>query len=109
MRPFQQIRESVMDPDADGWQTYRGVTVVMRDGKTIRGVARNRTNYSMQVQDAQGKLHLLSSAEMRDVVLSKGSPMPGDFAKRLSKQEMEDLLAFLSRQSLRAAETTEKK
>jgi hypothetical protein len=67
-------------------------------------VARNRDNYSMQVQDADGKLYLLSSADVQELELSSHSPMPRDFASRLSKQELEDLLAYLSRQSIRPYE-----
>jgi hypothetical protein len=35
--------------------------------------------------------------------------MPDDFASRLSAQEMEDLLAYLARQSLRPPGTTTNK
>ena len=104
LRPLALIRESLLDPDADGLQNYRGVRVVRKNGSTIVGVARNRSNYSLQVQDAQGKVYLIAVADVRELELSSHSPMPRDFGKRLSQQEIDDLLAFLSRQSIRPPE-----
>ena len=91
-RPLGHLRESILDPDADGVANYRGVTLVMRDGRTLRGVARNRDNYSLQLQDAEGNLNLISMGEVREMALTKGSPMPKDFGKKLGEREIEDLV-----------------
>ena len=107
-RATAQIRQAIEEPDSDGAPNYRAVSVVLKNGKTLRGVARNRTNYSLQLQDAQGNLHLLSMADISEMDLKKGSPMPKDYAKRLSKQEIDNLVAFLSRQSLRPADVAKK-
>ena len=69
--------------------------------KVIQGLARNRSNYSLQVVDRKGALHLISMTDVKALDISQKSPMPADFGTRLSAQEMEDLLAYLSRQSLR--------
>ncbi|MCS7025864.1 MAG: c-type cytochrome [Bryobacteraceae bacterium] len=108
-KPVEEIRESVVDPHADGFHHYRAVTAFLKNGKSIQGVARNRTNYSIQIQDAQGQLHLLSIAEVADLKISPRSPMPGDYAKRLTPQQLEDLIAYLSRQSVRPYNAAEKK
>ena len=42
-KAVEDIRESILDPDADGFAHYKGVTVTMKDGTTIKGVARNRS------------------------------------------------------------------
>ncbi len=108
-RAAADIRESILDPDADGFPRYKGVTVAMADGRTLKGVARNRSNYSLQLQDAQGNLHMIDLAKAKQVTLSDHSPMPRNYAQRLSKQELDDLVAFLSRQSVRPVEPAEKK
>jgi cytochrome c oxidase cbb3-type subunit III len=109
-RPVEQIREAILDPDADGFFGYEGVTAVLASGRTVRGVARNRTNYSVQIQDGQGQLHLLSMADVKELTLSRHSPMPRDYAKRLTRDELNDLIAYLSRLSVRPYEPpTEKK
>lgn len=100
-RPVDQLREAILDPDADGFQGYRGVVAVTKTGQTIRGVARNRTNYSIQILDRKGDLHLLLTTDLRELKFSEHSPMPGDYKQRLSRQEINDVVAFLSRQSVR--------
>lgn len=108
MRSGAQMREAIEDPDADGAQGYRGVTVTLRGGKALKGVARNRTNYALQLQDAQGNLHLIQMADVTDMSMTKGSPMPKDYAKKLSKDEIGNLVAYLSRLSARGPEAAKK-
>ena len=105
----EDIRESLLDPDADGFPSYKGVTVLLTSGETLKGVARNRTNYSVQLQDAKGNLHLIEMSKVKQLTMSDHSPMPRDYGKRLSKQEIDDLMAFLTRQSVRPFEAAEKK
>lgn len=109
LKAVEDIRESVADPDADGFLHYKGVTATLKDGRVIKGVARNRTNYSIQVQDGKGALHLLNMADVKELVISPHSPMPRDYGKRLSKEELDNLIAFLSKQSVRPYEASEKK
>ena len=103
-RPLAQLRQDILDPDAGGASGYQSVAVVLRSGAALAGVARNRTNYSLELQDAKGTLHLLSMADIREITLRKGSAMPKDYRARLSKTELDDILAYLSRQSARAIE-----
>src|SRR5207244_11863063 len=78
-----------------------GVTVALKNGQMIQGIARNRSNYSLQVVDRDGALHLISMADVKELTVSERSLMPSDYGARLSKQEIDDLLAYLSRQVLR--------
>ncbi len=107
-RSLAQLRESLLDPDADGAYNYRGVEITLRNGKTLKGVARNRSNYSLQLQDSQGNLQLLNVADVASIKITSGSPMPKDFAKRLSSVEIENILAYLSKQSVRPVEVSKK-
>ena len=101
LRPVDQIRQAILDPDADGFPGYRGVTAVTKKGQTISGVARNRTNYSVLILDNKGELHLLPMTEIRDLKLSEHSPMPAYYKQRLTRQELDNVIAYLSRQSAR--------
>ena len=101
LRSFQQLREALLDPDAHIVDGYRSVSVTTRDGRIIAGVAKDNTNYSIQILDARGDLHLLSKKDLREVVFHKKSLMPADYGKRLSAAEIQDVLLFLSRQSMR--------
>ena len=94
-RSVEQIREAVIDPDADGFRGYRRVDVLLNDGRTIKGVARNRTNYSIQLLDEDGSLHLVPTSNVKELTMSEHSPMPRDYEEQLSRQELDDLVAFL--------------
>ncbi len=60
--------------------------------------------------DRKGALHLISMTDVKALDISQSSrPCRTDFGTRLSTQEMEDLLAYLSRQSLRPPGTSSSK
>jgi PQQ-dependent dehydrogenase (methanol/ethanol family) len=101
---FNQLRESLLDPDASIAEGYGGVTAVTTSGQRISGVARDNTNYAIDILDARGDLHRLLKQDLREVVFRKGSLMPGDYKQRLSAAEIRDLLAFLGRQSMRGGD-----
>ncbi|MEX2261932.1 MAG: c-type cytochrome [Bryobacteraceae bacterium] len=100
-RSVKQLREGLLDPNARIAEGFRGVSVKARDGREIRGVARNFNNYSVQVLDAGGRLHLLSKEDIQHLDFSGKSPMPDDYSKRLLPEEVQNVLAFVSRQTIR--------
>ena len=83
---------------------YRVVRVFMPDGHTIRGVLKNEDSVSLQILGVDdSRLHLLQRSEVKQVVYEKTSLMPRDYETRLTKEEFQDLVAFLTRQSRRSA------
>jgi putative heme-binding domain-containing protein len=101
-RPLAVIRESILEPAKDLY--YLGneaATVELRNGQTLRGVAKNRSNYSLQLVDTKGVLHLLSMSDVKQLTLSETTSMPLDYGKRLSRDELRDLLAYLATQDIR--------
>lgn len=103
-RTMHQIRQSVLDPGARIEPGYEAITCVKADGKEIRGVARNYNNYSAQVLDRQGAIHLLSRAELKSMKIEEKTLMPGGASELFSAAELADLFAFLSRQTTRSVE-----
>jgi putative heme-binding domain-containing protein len=97
-RTVPQITESVMKPSARIADGYRSVTAVLKSGRTIQGVAKNHNNYSVQILDNAGKLHLLSRDEIATLNMPDVSMMPAVS----DANEAADLIAFLSRQSTRS-------
>lgn len=101
-RPLALIKEAILDPSKDLYMLGREAVVVkLKNGKIVDGVARNRNNYSLQVVDTNGNLHLISMLDVAELTISGSSPMPPDYAERLSDQELLNLLAYLARQTLR--------
>jgi cytochrome c oxidase cbb3-type subunit III len=101
-RSLNQIREAVLKPSERWAEGYQAVSVHLKDGREIRGVLRDRTNYQVTVLDAQGELHRLRTSAVADFKLSAQSLMP-ETRGRLEPEEIRDLLKFLSRQSARPA------
>ncbi len=109
LRPLAVIKQAVLEPSEGLYMLgNEGVTVTLSDGKTIRGVARNRNNYSLQVIDRAGDLHLISMRDVAELEIREDSPMPGDYGSRLSADELENLFAFLARQSVRGSREADK-
>jgi cytochrome c oxidase cbb3-type subunit III len=80
--------------------TYRAIRVVTRDGKTFSGVLMNEENFSIQIMGSDNELHMFARDELREVVYEPKSLMPTDYDKRLTSEEFQDLLAFLSHQAV---------
>jgi cytochrome c oxidase cbb3-type subunit 3 len=100
-RPLGLIKDSILKRSRDLYLLgHEAVTVNLKNGQTIEGIARNRSNYSVQVVDKSGNLHLLSMSDVKSMTVSERSPMPSDYEKRLSKQEIDDLLSYLAHQTL---------
>ena len=96
-----ELRQAILNPGRLSSEGYRPVVLKLADGKPIRGVAKHYSNWSMQVLDETGRLHLLRGPEMKQVSFENKPWMPDDYSQRLSAAELENLLAFLSRQSVR--------
>ncbi len=101
--PLAVIREAIIEPAKDlSFLGNEAATVVLKNGQTLQGVAKNRSNYSLQLVDMKGILHLIDMSDVKELTLSASTPMPTDFATRLSKDELRDLLAYLASQDTRA-------
>jgi PQQ-dependent dehydrogenase (methanol/ethanol family) len=102
-----QIEQKLRDPEAapaaqagrggrggrGGPPLFRAVTVRLRNGATIRGIAKNESAFDLQLLAMDGKLHLLSKDQVAEVVREK-TLMPKVEA---TPGEMRDLIAYLSR------------
>jgi putative heme-binding domain-containing protein len=97
-----EIREVLAHPDRSITPGYQLVTVSLRNGSSVRGFARGRTNFDIQLQDLNGNFHLLQSEDIASVEDEQGSVMK-PFAG--TAEEMQDLVAYLSH--LNGAEYTD--
>jgi putative heme-binding domain-containing protein len=101
-RSVRFLEESLTKPKPHIPRGYQPVRAITADGQEIRGVLKNEHNFSLQLLDIKGKLHLLSRSEIREIEYEQQSLMPTNYDKTLSAKELNDLLAFLSRQGRRS-------
>jgi cytochrome c oxidase cbb3-type subunit 3 len=95
---LQQLRNSltVDGPIPEG---YRPVKVTTSNGEIVEGIAKNEDGFSVQVLDYNNKLHLYDKSELREIVHGQKSLMPHNYDKVLTADELQDLIAMLSRQA----------
>ena len=96
-RSVEKMTEAIKDPNLVIELGFSAVTVIAGDGRRISGVAKNNSNFSIQILDATGTYHLLLKKNLVEVIHHQNSLMP---SIDLSESELQNLLAFLSRQSL---------
>ncbi len=89
-----EIRQALLEPSAHITPGYELVTVRSKNGATLRGFARSRSNFDMQLQDLDGRFHLLTGDQISAIEYEKQSLMQ---PVKASPEELRDLIAYLSR------------
>jgi putative heme-binding domain-containing protein len=108
-RSLAYLTESIREPDKDlslGYSDpnnhygipleYDTVTIVMKDGKRLRGVAKNEDAFSIQLLAEDDQLHLYLKKDLAQVRHERRSLMPAYSPEMLKAGELQDLLAYLS-------------
>ncbi len=90
------ILDATVNPNINLSPERQVVVVTTRDGQRLSGVTRNEDNFSLQLLDTNGNFHLLMKSDLADMKREPRSPMPGDYDKRLSARELEDLVSYLA-------------
>ena len=93
-RTAEEIRAALLEPDAQITPGYELVTVRLRNGKSVRGFARGRSNFDIRLQDLEGNFDLLEESQIASIVDEKHSLMP---AAKVTSEELHDLMVYLSR------------
>ena len=106
-RKLGQIEQALQDPGAAPAATpgprggapgpsFKAVSVRLRDGRTLRGLAKYESPFDLGLQSVDGKFHSLSKSQVAELTREK-SLMPKVEA---SPEQMRNLLAYLTRLSV---------
>jgi len=101
---LQRIRDALNKPRERIPPGYQPVEVITKDGQRLSGIAKNDNNFSLQLLDSHDRLQFFTSDELREVIYQKQSLMPSNYGKALTAGELQDLVAFLSRQIVHKVE-----
>ncbi|HLX43796.1 MAG TPA: PQQ-binding-like beta-propeller repeat protein [Bryobacteraceae bacterium] len=88
-----EIEEAVRTPSAKITPGYEVVNVKLHDGRSLRGFARNRNIYNLQLQDLAGRFVLLDQTEIAELTTEPRSLMP---EPQCAPADCRDMLAYLS-------------
>jgi putative heme-binding domain-containing protein len=93
-RSAKSLRLALVDPDAEIDKEYFTVVVETKRGQTIRGLALNEDDLSIQVRDIDGNPRSFLKNDLKSIRRELRSLMPS-YASRLSSMEIDDLVAYL--------------
>jgi PQQ-dependent dehydrogenase (methanol/ethanol family) len=89
----EEIHNVLLHPDQHITTGYGLVTVTLQNGQTLRGFARGRTNFDLQLEDLDGAFHLLQSHDIATIVDDSHSVMKPVSA---TPEQIQNLSAYLS-------------
>jgi quinoprotein glucose dehydrogenase len=95
LRRPEQLQASLVEPDAEILPENRFYRVVTRDGVTIAGRLLNLDTFQVLMLDPEEQLRSFYKSELREHGFIKGSRMPS-YREKLSRQELADVIAYLS-------------
>ncbi len=105
----EAILKAILNPARIAPSGYKLATVTTRDGSHSEGLVRNEDNFSVQLQTKDGSFLLLQKSEVQDFEYKDQPLMPANYADRLTRSELNDLISFLISAGSPSKPTTSRK
>jgi putative heme-binding domain-containing protein len=93
-RTPKSLRLALIDPDAEIFKEYYTVVVETKGGETIRGLALNEDDLSIQIRDINGYPRSFLKDDLKGAHREQRSLMPS-YASQLTAAEIDDVVAYL--------------
>ena len=91
------LLEALLKPSAKIKEGYATTTVLRDDGTVLTGVLLSQTDEELALRDAEGRTVVVPAAAVLEAAISPVSLMPAGLVEPLRRDELADLVAFLSR------------
>jgi putative heme-binding domain-containing protein len=95
--PKEEILIHVLDPSRSVEGNYKAYTATLVDGRVITGLLASESKTSIELLDAENKRHPIQRDDLEALKESPKSLMPEGFEKQMTRQELIDLMEFLTR------------
>jgi putative heme-binding domain-containing protein len=95
----QQLLVHLLDPNRDVEGNYQAYVLVTTDGRILNGLLAGESATSVDLIDNEGKRRAILREDIDEITRTGKSLMPDGFEKQLSKNELADLLEFLTERS----------
>jgi putative heme-binding domain-containing protein len=96
VHPKAELLTHLIDPSRSVEGNFRVYSVLTAEGQVLTGLLASETKTAIELFDAEGKKHTLLREDIDQLNSSPKSLMPDGFEKQVSKQELTDLLEFLT-------------
>jgi len=91
----ENILINILDPNHSISHGYDLWNVVLNDGTSMQGIILSETSGAINLNSEGGVKTTIARNDIRSLRTLEVSAMPGDFEKRINKQQMADLIAFI--------------
>jgi putative membrane-bound dehydrogenase-like protein len=96
VHPKEELLIHIIDPSRSVEGNFRVYAVVTNDGRVTNGLLASESKTAIELFDAEGKKHAIQREDIDELVASTKSLMPEGFEKQISKEELSNLLEFLT-------------
>ena len=96
VHPKHELLVHLIDPSRSVEGNFRVYQVVTSDGRVFSGLLASETKTTIELYDTEGKKHAILREEIEELVASKKSLMPDGFEKQVSRDDIRNLLEFLT-------------
>jgi putative membrane-bound dehydrogenase-like protein len=90
------IIESILEPGRTVSPSFASTSVTLKTGKILIGIKVAETESSITLVDSEAKKHVLARSAIEEMTKHLGSTMPDGLEKRLTEEELVDLVAYLA-------------
>jgi len=88
---------NILDPNLSISHGYELWNLVLNDGTMLQGIIVSETSNAIVLNRQGGVKTTIARKDIRSIRTLNVSPMPNDFEKRIGKQQMADLIAFIKK------------
>ncbi|HTU23706.1 MAG TPA: PVC-type heme-binding CxxCH protein [Gemmataceae bacterium] len=96
VHPKSKILQKMLDPNSSVEGNFRQYTVTTKAGRVINGLLASETKTALEIVDTEAKRHVVLRDDIEEMTASNRTIMPEGFEKQLSKDNIVDLLEFLT-------------
>lgn len=96
VHPKEELLTHIIDPSRSVEGNFRLYTVTTKNGLVLQGMLAAESRTAIELFDAEGKKKSILREEVEELIASPKSLMPDGFEKLLSRQDLTNLLEFLT-------------
>jgi putative membrane-bound dehydrogenase-like protein len=96
VHPKSKIIQKVLDPNSSVEGNFRQYTVTTKAGRVLNGLLASETKTALEIVDTEAKRHTVLRDDIDEMTASNRTIMPEGFEKQLSKDDITNLLEFLT-------------
>ena len=97
VHPKKEILVHLIDPSRNVEGNFRVYSLLLGDGRVKTGLLTSETKTSIEIVDSEAKKHSILREDIDEMAVSPKSLMPEGFEKQVTKDELVNLLEFLTK------------